>query len=62
MGSYIYVEGKWLGDNLSTLDHCRISIVGIVGTEILFQVPMVRSESDICGFGGTGCSLSWMGV
>ncbi|KAI0274382.1 alpha-glucosidase [Russula aff. rugulosa BPL654] len=33
--------GKWLGDNLSTWDHYRISIAGMLGMATVFQVPMM---------------------
>ena len=41
--------GKWLGDNLSTWEHYRTSIAGMLGMTTVFQVPMIGS--DICGFG-----------
>jgi alpha-glucosidase len=53
--------GKWLGDNLSTWHHYRISTAGMLSMATLFQVPMVRS--DICGFGEyINASLSWIEV
>lgn len=41
--------GKWLGDNLSTWEHYRMSIAGMLGMTTVFQIPMIGS--DICGFG-----------
>lgn len=43
--------GKWLGDNLSTWEHYRNSIAGILSMAAVYQIPMVGA--DICGFGET---------
>lgn len=42
--------GKWLGDNLSTQEHYRNSISGILGFSAIYQIPLVGA--DVCGFGG----------
>lgn len=42
--------GKWLGDNLSTWDHFRKSIRGMLSFSALFQFGMVGSTP--CGYSG----------